>query len=277
LAEKGALFSAKDELKQALRSVAQSLDAHFGGQSFSENLAAGWMALDEADDFAIQSQRGPVVDVGVIVELHQTPILKSYNLNHISPVVATQHYYLYAQDRLIAACGGAPVAARALHGLGKVHTVLAEKSSNAEPQHGPKAMAFQQAALIIDPTNGLAANELGVLLARFGKLEEARGVLQHALAVNPSPETWQNLSVVHHRLGEVNLAAQSHANWRSLVESPPGSSVPATSGDSMIQWVAPQVFTVGQMAPAPVATPRPQPRPAPQPATDKKKLGILWW
>jgi uncharacterized protein HemY len=51
-------------------------------------------------------------------------------------------------------------------------------------------------------------------LARFGKLQEARAALQHSVALNPLPETWQNLSVVHQRLGEAELAAQSVANWQ---------------------------------------------------------------
>jgi hypothetical protein len=146
LAEKGAYYTAQTELKQALRTVSQALDAHFGGNHYSEALATGWLALEEAGDFSAHSQRGPVVDVGLIVDSHQTALLKGYALEGVSPVLAMQHYFSFAQEQLVEACGQAPVASRALHGLGKIHMVLGEKSSSAERLHGPKAMAFQQAA-----------------------------------------------------------------------------------------------------------------------------------
>ncbi|MDA1054896.1 MAG: hypothetical protein O3C40_31110 [Planctomycetota bacterium] len=279
LAEKGAFYSAKSEFQQSLRTVAQALDTHFGGSRYSEALAAGWLALEEADDFAAQSQRGPVVDVGLIVESHQTPLLKDYALDDVSPVLAMQYYFAFAQEQLVEACGQAPVASRALHGLGKIHTVLGEKSGSAERLHGPKAMAFQQAALATDPDNFLAANEFGVLLARFGRLHEARTVLQYSAACYPLPETWQNLSIVHQRLGEANLAAQSVANWQQALQQSGGS--PSSSGQadnrSMVQWVPPQAF-IGQQPGSPIVPSLPGPAtPREQPAQAKKKSGFLWW
>jgi tetratricopeptide (TPR) repeat protein len=278
LAEKGAYFSAQTEFQQALRTVAQALDAHFGGSRHSEALAAGWLALEEAGDFSAQSQRGPVVDVGLIVESHQTPVLKDYNLKDVSPVLATQHYFVFAQEQLVEACGRAPVASRGLHGLGKIHMVLGEKSGSAERLHGPKAMAFQQAALTTDPGNFLAANELGVLLARFGKLPEARAILQHSVATYPLPETWQNLSVVHQRLGEEQLAAQSLANWQVALQQAGGQSLSQQADSrSMIQWVSPQAFA----GPQPGSPYAPSPAgPVVQPELQqqaKQKSGFLWW
>jgi Tfp pilus assembly protein PilF len=277
LAEKGAYFSARSELKQALRTVSQSLDAHFGGNHYSEALAAGWLALEEADDFSAHSQRGPVVDVGLLVESHQTSLLKEYALDDVSPVLAMQHYFSFAQEQLVEACGRAPVASRALHGLGKIHMVLGEKSASAERLHGPKALAFQQAALTTDPRNFLAANELGVLLARYGKLHEARAALQHSVALHSVPETWQNLSVVHERLGEADLAAQSHAHWQVALQQTADASSQQTGGQSMVQWVSPQAF-VGQQPGQPGAPPTTVPAaPREPPAQAKKKVGFLWW
>lgn len=297
LAEKGAFYSARTEFKQALRIVSQALDAHFGGTRRSGALAAGWLALEEAGDFSVHSQRGPVVNVSLVVNSHQTSLLKDYDLHDVSPVVAMQHYFAFAQEQLIEACGHAPVASRALHGLGKVHMVLAEKSASAERLHGPKSLAFQQAALATDPSNYLAANELGVLLARFGKLQEARTVLQYSVASYPLPETWQNLSIVHQRLGETNLAAQSMANWRRALQQSGQLQPSSQSADSRstVQWVAPEAFS--QSHPLPTAAPshlptqqvatqqRTPPRVAnqrmtvPQPvqSSEKKKSGFLWW
>jgi tetratricopeptide (TPR) repeat protein len=278
LGEKGAYYSAQTEFKQALRTVSQALDAHFGGSHYSEALAAGWLALEEAGDFSAQSQRGPVVDVALIVESHQTQLLKDYALDDVSPVLAMQHYFSFAQEQLVEACGRAPVASRALHGLGKIHMVLGEKSSSAERLHGPKAMAFQQAALSTDPRNYLAANELGVLLARFGKLHEARSVLQHSVAIYPLPETWQNLSVVHQRLGEADLAAQSSANWQFALQQTINQPSSQQAGNgSMVQWVSPQAF--GALQPESPSVPS-MPTPAPQNEQllqAKQKSGFLWW
>lgn len=278
LGGKGAYYSAQTEFKQALRIVSQAMDAHFGGNHYSESLAAGWVALEEASDFSAHGQRDPIVNVPLIVESHQTPALKDYALDDVSPVVAMQHYFSFAQDKLVEACGKAPVASRALHGLGKIHMVLAEKSASAERLHGPKAMAFQQAALTTDPTNYLAANELGVLLARFGKLPEARTVLQHSVALYPQPETWRNLSIVHERLGEANYAAQSLANWQiALQQSGNQPAAMQTNNSSMVQWVTPQAFAGDQpeLSNAP-AMPE-SATPPEQPAQAQKKSGFLWW
>ena len=277
LGEKGAYYSAQTEFKQALRTISQALDAHFGGSQYSEALAAGWLALEEAGDFSAQSQRGPVVDVALIVDSHQTQLLKGYALQDVSPVLAMQHYFSFAQEQLVEGCGRAPVASRALHGLGKIHMVLGEKSSSAERLHGPKSMAFQQAALTTDPGNYLAANELGVLLARFGKLQEARQVLQHSVAIYPLPETWQNLSVVHQRLGEATLAAQSLTNWQVALQQPGEQSSQQAGNQSMVQWVSPQAFMDQQPAvPYMPTTPAPEPQ-YEIPAQAKKKTGFLWW
>ncbi len=279
LAEKGAFYSAKSEFRQALRTVSQALDTHFATNEYSESLEAGWLALDEADDFSAHSQRGPRVDVELIVESHQSPILKNYDLTGVSPVLAMQHYFVHAQERLVQAGGRAPVASRALHGLGKLHMVLGEKSTSAARLHGPKAMAFHQTALTTDPTNFMAANELGVLLARFGKLQEARNLLQYAVSFYPTPETWQNLSTVHQRLGEASLAFQANANWQVSLQQVAATD-PMTrqaNNRSMVQWVPPQAF-IGQkpnasgMPAMPAAVPQTE-----VPLQAKKKSGFLWW
>ena len=275
MAEKGAIYSAKTEFKQALRVLSQALDAHYGGQEFSAALAAGWTALEEADDFAAHGQQGPVVNVELIVGLHQTPILKPYDLRPVSPVLAMQHYYVYAEEALLDACGHAPVASRAMFGLGKLHMVLGEISPSAERLHGPKAMAFHQVALLLDSQNYLAANELGVMLARCGKLPEARDMLQQSVALHPLPETWRNLSVVHQRLGEMTLASQSHANWQYASQQ---SSVAAGAGAPAVQWVTPQVFAQETNRDTSEALlPQPAPLPRQAAAVPGQKSGFLWW
>ncbi len=276
LAEKGAFYSARTEFHQALRSVAQALDAHYGGNHHSAALAAGWNALTEADDFSVHGPRGTVVAVASLVDAHQTELLKPYALDDVSPVVAMQYYFVYAQEQLVVASGQAPVAARAMYGLGKTHMVLSEKTPTAARLHAPKAMAFHQAAVITDPTNYLAANELGVLLARSGKLEAARHVLQHSVGIYPLPETWQNLSVVHQRLGETQYAMQAMERWQLANQSRLQSGAQAApSSNHLVEWVPPQAFIVGQTD-LPSAT---QPQIAPlQPIEQAQKPArFRWW
>ena len=140
------------------------------------------------------------------------------------------------------------------------------------------AVANVTAALATDPSNYMAANELGVLLARFGKLHEARTVLQHAVAIYPAAETWRNLSVVHQRLGEEMFAAQSLANWQVALQQAGNSPSPRQADNrSMVQWVSPQTFA-GEQASTPNVPSAPEPVMQDQPpAQAQKKSGFLWW
>ena len=75
-------------------------------------------------------------------------------------------------------------------------TVRAEKLDEG------KAVVFYQSALIVDPQNFMAANELGVLLTRFGRWNDARNALEHAVAASGTPTSWRNLAVVCDRMGD---------------------------------------------------------------------------
>ena len=64
--------------------------------------------------------------------------------------------------------------------------------------HTARATLFHQTALLIDPANYRAANELGVLLAKSGQWQYARTYLLHSLTVrqflgkrlNPADDIW---------------------------------------------------------------------------------------
>jgi tetratricopeptide (TPR) repeat protein len=210
LAERGALYSARAEFIQALRLIAQSLDAQTGRQDHGRALAAGLRALKEADDFAPQgSQLDAELDVGRIVAGHRTPVLKVTAASGHTPLTALQCYYSFAQDRLAAACGGHPAGSAALYGLAKLQIALAGAADHEDTMYGPKAMTLHRAALLVNPQHHMAANELGVLLARYGQLQLARHALLQSIGARPRAETWHNLSVVHERLGEIQLAQQA--------------------------------------------------------------------
>jgi hypothetical protein len=116
----------------------------------------------------------------------------------------------------------------------------------------PKAMVLYQAALVVDQNNPLAANELGVLLARIGRYEEAAGWLEYSVALSPEPATWHNLAVVQSQLGQVERAEQARRQERSA-----GRVV--TPDQPEVRWVAPREFSAlpGQQSilPAKAAAP----------------------
>ncbi len=142
-------------------------------------------------------------------------------------------------------------------------------------------MTLYQAALIAEPNNFLAANELGVLLAENGNLVRARDWLIHSVTVSPQAATWQNLASVHARLGEKQLADQALGQATALGQASPPSGVPA------VQMLDPETFA--RMAPVsdtmlpavtavkPPAKTASAPAPAPAPTVETARRGISDW
>jgi tetratricopeptide (TPR) repeat protein len=238
LAERGALYSARAELLEALRLVAQAQDAQAGGANSVKALDAGLTALDEADDFSSpRAARQANVPLADLILPHQTPVLKRVDTSRLSGLAASQHYLAYAQQQLAIAAGTDPVAAQSLYLLGKVHSHLAGESAAVGPAHTARAMVFHQAALAIDPQHYQAANELGVLLARFGELTAARKMLLASVKSNATPSAWHNLATVHERLGETDLAKRARYEAELLA----GKTQRPASGHA-VQWVDAATF-----------------------------------
>jgi tetratricopeptide (TPR) repeat protein len=236
LAERGATCSARAQFIQALRMIAQAHDARAAGAAHSDDLAMGLRALEEAEDFMPRGSRLEAdLDVAAIIEAHRTPIFKDQPAP--TPLIALQRYYTFAQDKLADAAGPTPAGSMALYGLGKLYAVGSGQTPEQLRLSAPKAMALQHAALTADSRNFRAANELGVLLARYGQLQDARKVLLHGLSLHPTPSLWHNLSIVHERLGEVDLARRAKCEYELALRQAPRD--PRTS---LVQWVSPDVF-----------------------------------
>jgi tetratricopeptide (TPR) repeat protein len=239
MAQRGMLFSARAELLKALQWIAQGLDAEQGGNVHASALAAGLTALDEAAEFqALQAQAADARAVVAIAGRHRTPLLRGEQQTLVSPAQAQQQYLAYARSQLALAVGGLPEASQTLHQLGRLQTGLNATASGSEAMSVPRAMVYHQAALAIDPANHLAANELGVLLARCGQLAEARRLLLQSVSVRPHAEAWHNLAVVHRRLGEADLAKRAEHEWELARRA--GRESRAT--DAGFQWVDPKAF-----------------------------------
>lgn len=238
MAAKGMLYAARDELTGALRLAAEVIDAERRTGTHAAALAGGLTALAEAEDFAPPpGDPSPSIDVALVARSHRTPILKE--TQGLSPVVAQQHYLQFAREQLTAAVSPEPAASQALFTLGKVQAALAGPAAPAQSLAGPRAIVCYQAALAVDRSNYLAANELGVLLARYGQWQDARTALLHSVTVRPHAEGWHNLAIVHQRLGETDLARLAE-NERQLLAGRPGDKKPA--GGPRIEWLEPARF-----------------------------------
>jgi tetratricopeptide (TPR) repeat protein len=240
MAQRGMLYSAQSELIQALQLVAQSLDAEQGTTRHAAALAAGLTALAEARDFSAQAIRsGEAMSVASIAATHRTSLFGASNSPPTSPVVAQQQYFAHAQSQLTLAAGNIPAASQILYRLGRLQTAVAAHDADPLALHAPKSIVFHQASLATDGGNWLAANELGVLYARYGQLSEAKRFLLHSVTLRPHVEGWQNLAVVHRRLGETDLAERAERE-RQLLATKPASA--ANNSAEMIRWVDPKSF-----------------------------------
>src|SRR5437660_8352406 len=105
--------------------------------------------------------------------------------------------------------------------------------------HAPQAIVFHQAALAIDGGNWLAANELGVLFARYGQLAQSRQLLLHSVSVHPHIEGWQNLAAIHRQLGETDLAQRAENERQLLAQKLPDGS---SASSDLVKWVDPKTF-----------------------------------
>lgn len=242
LAGRGALYSAREELIQALEIIAESLDAAERTDSHRRALAEAFRAMEEASDF---SPRGGTLlgqlDIKTTAGGHLTPVLRDpyLDLTRISGVECSRAYYTYAQNRLTFACGTVRPASLALYGLGKIDSNLGESGNDRLGDSATRSIVCQQAALAVDSGNWRAANELAVQLARGSRFEEARGWLQHATQLSNAPELWTNLASVHGYLGEERLARQASEQSARLAQRT--DTVETASGVS-VQWVPPQAF-----------------------------------
>jgi hypothetical protein len=289
LAERGALYSARAEFVQALRTIAQALDLRSGNRDHTQALAAGLTALEEAEDFVPDGSRlESDLDVATLIRAHHTPACKHLDTAALLPVTVLQQYYTFAQQELALAAGGVEAASMALFGLGKTYSTLAVEKSLPSAVAEPKAMVFHWAALAAHGGNFLAANELAVLEARWGQFATARSLLQYSLAILPHSAVWRNLAVVHQHLGETKLAELALreadvAGKREAVAKPgnPEGIVPSSD----VEWLDSRAFAATSRSEIDPQKPSPveerasvtQARPAVAPAPPRQRSAAAWF
>ncbi|MBN1911349.1 MAG: hypothetical protein JW818_16520 [Pirellulales bacterium] len=265
LAGRHAHHSARSEFIQALRAVAQGLDLERKTHVYSEALCAGLTAMDEARDFLpVGSRLEAELDVAGLIARHRTPVLKSavHDRQHRAPtaVEAMRQYLTYAQEQLGIAAGGEVAGSMALHALGKL---AAAGQGSSDGLAEPTAVTFYQAALVVCPENSMASNDLGVMLARAGRYEQAEAMLRHSLATGPNPTTWRNLAELHQRLGQIAAAEQVRRRAEATGNALATATAQADAPD--VQWVSPTEFARSFAQTADVRQPPPARRASPAP------------
>lgn len=244
LAGRGAFFAARAEFLGALRLIAAGLDAEGQTDAHCRALAAGLTALKEAEDFMPDAARLEAEpDLPRIIAAHATPALKD-KADRVASMTALRRYFTYAQEQFAAAAGSEVAGSMALRALGKLYDALAGKKSAAENAAAPKAMVFYQAALLAYPENFLAANDLGVLLARSGNYASAQKMLEYSLSLSRHSATWRNLAAVHRQLGRAD-SAQRAEHEAALCEQAEIERRRASSlaGNAPVRWVDPQILS----------------------------------
>jgi tetratricopeptide (TPR) repeat protein len=242
LASRGALYAARAEFIAAVKIVAQAYDNQEGTRRYTKAAAAGLTALKESADFVRHSQSLGEIDLAKTILPHSTPVLKEGDTSQLTPDAAARCYYNYAQEQLSAAVAQEVCGSMALYAMGKV-AILAAKSGGTSLSGNGHAMAYYRAALIADPKNFRAANELGVLLAENGQYELARDLLIRSVSVSPQATTWKNLAALHARTGDRNLA--EHARQQALAMQRLGRD---QSTAPNVQWVDPATFATSTPA-----------------------------
>lgn len=243
LADRGALYAARVEFLRVLRLVTQSLDASLGRPVHAPALLIGLRALEEADDFAMAD---PHLESDVALEgilaTHHTPVLKQCDTSQLTPLLAIQKYYEFACEHLALAGNRQPVASEALFSLGRIQSLLTQTQGESSSKT-PRSIAYFTAALTVNPRNSRAANELGVLLARRGRLEEARDVLSYCARTAPSAVALRNLSQVEERLGYRDRAHEALQMASRLTPADPAEVTPPGMPWGTVRWVDATTFT----------------------------------
>jgi tetratricopeptide (TPR) repeat protein len=250
LAERGAIHSAQSEFIMALDLIADALDADSrdATRSHAHAVKAGLKAIEETKDFVPADTANDItVNVQQIAIAHQTPVLKNADGVRLTRAEALQRYHLFATQQLAYAGGNSPIGSQALYGLGRAQSVNTAGAGTRNPLAGPNAIALYQAALIVDPKNYMACNELGVLMARYGDLEAAENQFVHSLAIKPQPETWHNLATVYRGMGQTNKASQAEQEKEKLVASLRAGNGTSEDGNDlgsrpMLDFVDPNTF-----------------------------------
>lgn len=236
-----AAYTAQQRLRDALRLLAQTADSAAGRDVRQSRLERGLLALEESADFAAAGGLETLSPPRIVAK-HHSQVTDAQAAEGTTHVQLQRAYLEFAQRELAAAAEGSRAGSEALLGLAKFHLQRAE--TDGLRREGPRAVALCQAALVVDERNHGAANELGALLAKYGRLEDARSMLRRSVRSQPSRAAWHNLAVVHERLGEQDLAIQARQELERL------DAAEQDARREQVQWLDNRTFAGTYRGPA---------------------------
>ena len=236
LAERGALYAARTEFIQVLRRLAQGKDAAVDSDEHSRSLAAGLRALDEAEDFVPEGvQLEAEMNVRTVASSHRTSVLPAER--RCDAVRRGRVVSRLRPGAVAKAAAGERAGSMALYGLGRVHARLAEQSDD-DVEQTRAATTMYAAAVAACPDNHLAANELGVLVCRAGRPQEATELFQQAIDSAPSATAYHNLAMAQQKMGCTASRRRTSRNRSRL------AALERARGDvsrrAGVHWVAPE-------------------------------------
>ncbi len=219
LAQRGGYFAARSRLIGCLRQIARLRDAQADVDTHCVALSDALLALEEADDF---DDQGPRCEADTLasnyIAGHKTPVLKDAPTS--SAVRARRAYYLFVRQKLVEAAGAEKMSAEVLYALGRVERELTLRASTESRRRGPREIPLFEAAVAVNPRNHVAANELGVSLARNGDLRRSRIALAHSASIKSTQEVLINLEYVSQQLGDVITAGRIRQQMVTMQGAP---------------------------------------------------------
>jgi len=219
LARRNATRLAQQEFFSGLSLLAEHADQSRGTSEHLAALREGFLALEEVVDFDSNGKLRQL-SIPVITQKHTTPLIREGYFTTDNHSQARSAYLLYAQRRIEFAVGTQPLAGELLYSLGKLALANYEFNSKTDNLEFLRAATLFECALAVNPQHEKSSNELGVIKAKEGDWQTARHLLQQAVVQRPDfLEAWQNLTKVHQRLGEAELAQLASAQVEFLSQS----------------------------------------------------------
>ncbi len=251
LGRHGALYAARRRFIEVMKVIAEAKDGAEATSRYSTALGEGFAALAEAKDFLPNGAVNKELSVAEVATSHRTPMLRGMERAEWTlPQEAAALYYRYAEQKLAAAVSGEQAGSMALYGLGKTHARLAELEDRVADEQ--LSLAMYRAAVLAHEANHLAANELGVGLAKVGRYDKAAIALGQSIAYGGGSTVHLNLAHVQHKLGDDRSAAATaqQAERLAMRERAAGEF----SRQRGVEWVTPDQLarqTTGAGSPTP--------------------------
>ena len=201
LARRNSYMAAREEFALALLMIARSHKAQSGPSAYSNRLAQGLTALDEAEDLiGLNNERSQDSVFQQKVRSHKTRLISPDDIGNISATRALDYYFGYAQSQIEQAIGHSAAGSAALHALGKIESRNSENNRRGDWTGQARSLVFFRAAMNCNPANAVCSNDLGVMLHNMGRLKEAEHAFKASLNSSPTRLGWANLAAVHSQL-----------------------------------------------------------------------------